>query len=113
MTVMKYFAEATTGKFLGGFEDCVPDVDYFEVPMPDMGGAYWVNGAWDYTIPMSASVRQARDELLAESDISVLPDRWASMTQEQQSLWSLYRQNLRDITNQNGFPFEIAWPAKP
>jgi hypothetical protein len=93
MAVMKYFAETTTGKFLGGFEGCVPDVDHFEVPMPDMGGAYWVNGAWDYTIPMAASVRQKRDELLAESDIYVLPDRWSKMTTDQQQQWSAYRQS--------------------
>lgn len=113
MAVMKYFAEATTGKFLGGFEGCVPDVGHFEVPMPDMGGAYWVNGAWDYTIPMSASARQARDELLVESDTSVLPDRWAAMTVEQQQAWSTYRQALRDITTQATFPQDINWPIKP
>ena len=27
--------------------------------------------------------------------------------------WAKYRQALRDIPNQPGFPFEIEWPKKP
>ena len=27
--------------------------------------------------------------------------------------WSKYRQSLRDLTDQEGFPFEIQWPDKP
>jgi hypothetical protein len=109
---MKYYADNITGKLLGGFEGSVPE-NAIEVPTPEMGGAYWINGKWDYTIPLSTSIRQERDELLSKSDISVLPDRWASMTSEQQQQLSQYRQELRDITSQNGFPHDINWPTKP
>lgn len=27
--------------------------------------------------------------------------------------WEVYRQALRDITAQTGFPFTVEWPAKP
>lgn len=51
--------------------------------------------------------RQARDQLLTETDWWALPDR--TMTAEQTS----YRQALRDITSQAGFPTSITWPTKP
>ena len=58
-------------------------------------------------------VRKQRDKLLQESDLRVLPDRWFSMTAEQQTAWSTYRQELRDITLQSGFPENVIWPEKP
>lgn len=55
----------------------------------------------------AALVRQARDEFLAETDVWALSDR--TMTAEQ----TAYRQALRDITDQAGFPTDITWPTKP
>jgi hypothetical protein len=52
-------------------------------------------------------VRQARNEFLAETDVWALSDR--TMTAEQ----TAYRQALRDITDQAGFPTDITWPTKP
>lgn len=62
---------------------------------------------------LSLEARIKRDQLLVESDVFVLPDRWAAMTPDQQKAWSEYRQLLRDIPNQVGFPIEIIWPNKP
>lgn len=61
----------------------------------------------------AARVRAERDRRLAESDVMVLPDRWAAMTAEQQGAWSAYRQALRDVPEQSGFPWEVNWPQKP
>jgi hypothetical protein len=61
----------------------------------------------------AAKVRAQRDQLLIASDINVLPDRWNSMTVEQQQAWSTYRQALRDITAQAGFPWDVQWPTQP
>jgi hypothetical protein len=58
-------------------------------------------------------IRDQRNELLKQADIAVHPDRWAKMTAEQQAAWSNYRQALRDIPLQEGFPMEIIWPEKP
>ena len=52
-------------------------------------------------------VRQERDQLLAATDTWALSDR--TMTAEQ----TAYRQALRDITGQAGFPDNITWPTKP
>ena len=57
--------------------------------------------------------KNKRDTLLQESDINVLPDRWAAMPPEQQALWSIYRQLLRDLPLQPSFPETINWPLKP
>jgi len=51
--------------------------------------------------------RVVRDKMLAETDVWALSDR--TMTAEQ----TAYRQALRDITAQAGFPIDITWPTKP
>ena len=56
-------------------------------------------------------VRTQRDKLLAECDWIVImhTERGTNIPAE----WELYRQALRDITGQAGFPHQIEWPAKP
>lgn len=53
-------------------------------------------------------VRAQRDNLLKESDWSQLPD-----VQVNKTLWIEYRQALRNITSQSGFPLEVEWPIAP
>ena len=53
-------------------------------------------------------VRETRNELLAECDWTQLSD----IPTETKSIWSEYRQSLRDITSQTN-PFSITWPVKP
>lgn len=62
---------------------------------------------------LANSARAQRNFLLTESDLAVLPDRWAAMTTEQQAAWATYRQALRDLPQQSGFPTIINWPVKP
>lgn len=54
-------------------------------------------------------VRTQRDALLKDSDWAVLPD--APVADEQ--TWKDYRQALRDLPQQEGFPQEVVWPTKP
>ena len=56
-------------------------------------------------------VIRERDQLLAESDYYVLPDY--PSTKEGLDAVKAYRQALRDITAQEGFPKEVQWPDKP
>ena len=53
------------------------------------------------------NIRRERDRLLATTDWMALSDN--TMTPE----WASYRQALRDITSQGGFPYTIEWPIKP
>ena len=57
--------------------------------------------------------REYRNILLAESDFCMTVDRYNKMTDEQKSAWETYRQELRDIPEQDGFPLNIKWPKKP
>jgi hypothetical protein len=58
---------------------------------------------------LSLVIRYQRDQLLRESDWTQLPDVPKSI----KSTWSSYRQKLRDIPQQSGFPFKVEWPEKP
>lgn len=55
----------------------------------------------------SESVRSERDRLIAETDWWSASD--LTMTAEQ----TAYRQALRDVPAQAGFPDNITWPTKP
>jgi hypothetical protein len=57
------------------------------------------------------SVEQRRNILLKETDWTVLPD--SPFTKEQQKVWKIYRQALRDITDQEGYPDSVVFPDKP
>lgn len=58
-------------------------------------------------------LRTRRDELLRESDTSVLPDRWAAMPTETQTAWAVYRQALRDLPATTADALNPVWPVAP
>ena len=62
----------------------------------------------DIITPLKAEIRADRDKLLSQSD-------WTQVAGApvDQAAWANYRQALRDIPNQEGFPTNVAWPAKP
>lgn len=59
------------------------------------------------TEELAQSVRAQRDALLAETDWMALTDTTLTPA------WATYRQELRDVTNQPGFPTSVVWPTKP
>lgn len=59
-------------------------------------------------IESASYVRAERNNLLASCDWTQLPDAPVDQT-----AWAFYRQCLRDITNQEGFPTNVVWPEKP
>lgn len=56
----------------------------------------------------AADVRSERNDRLAECDWTVLPDAPVDST-----AWTQYRQELRDVTAQSGFPWAVTWPEQP
>ena len=54
------------------------------------------------------SVRAKRDNLLSTSDWTQVDD-----SPVDKSAWATYRQALRDVPAQSGFPNTITWPTKP
>lgn len=55
----------------------------------------------------ATQARTTRDTKLSESDWMGLSD--VTMSDE----WKTYRQALRDVPGQSGFPYDITWPTEP
>ena len=53
------------------------------------------------------NIRNRRDTLIKESDWRAVSDR------KLEPEWKEYRQALRDITKQEGFPHDVEWPVDP
>lgn len=63
---------------------------------------------------LAEMARNDRDSRLRYLDtILTNPLRWAAYSDEQKTVISKYRQDLLDITDQEGFPQEINWPVSP
>jgi hypothetical protein len=60
---------------------------------------------------MASSIRNQRNVLLSECDWTQLYD--VDLSDEDKNKWKEYRQSLRDITEQDDFPFNIEWPSAP
>jgi hypothetical protein len=59
----------------------------------------------------ASTVRQQRDNLLSTSDWVVIKSQ--ETEQPVPPEWVAYRQALRDITDQPGFPLDVVWPTAP
>lgn len=101
-----------------------PTVDYTKNVVegtPTLSNGVWTQ-AWNVvdateeelsqrTLEASLSVRSQRDYLLKETDWVVVK---AYESNDSISVeWLTYRQALRDITTQAGFPHSVEWPTKP
>jgi hypothetical protein len=78
----------------------------------------WSNAIMDWVSRLSdvqrharaaTAVRSSRDALLQQSDWTQLPD----VPLATKSAWAEYRQALRSITSQAGFPTDVVWPTPP
>jgi len=57
------------------------------------------------------SVRQTRNYKLKETDWIVIKN--LELNANIPGAWEVYRQALRDIPAQSGFPWTITWPESP
>ena len=93
-------------------------------PCPDEGGISSLEGLIGcldfYGYPkgelktdaeFAAEAREKRNALLAETDYLVMPDY--PLDDEKKAAVLAYRQALRDVPEQEGFPRQIGWPVKP
>lgn len=75
-----------------------------------------VDGKWTQTWQVTqlpenqavVNVRAKRNQLLADSDWTQLADAPVN-----QAAWAIYRQTLRDLPSDEGFPYSITWPVAP
>lgn len=57
---------------------------------------------------MARQIRTKRNDLLADTDWTQVADAPVD-----QAAWATYRQALRDVPEQEGFPVDVVWPEKP
>ena len=92
-----------------------PEPHNDETAVNEETGETYKTGRWviGYTVenkPLDqaqTAVRNKRDRLLADTDWMALSDN--TMT----PAWAVYRQALRDITGQEGYPYSVIWPTQP
>lgn len=104
---------------LENLDDFIPYRSGLEVSSRHDGNIGWqlVNGEWVTGIPertddyYAKGVRRRRDFKLIQSDKYMLLD--FPITNEKRNEWEMYRQSLRNITEQPGFPRNVVWPVKP
>lgn len=87
---------------------------------PGEGSYKWENSQWieaiepDLSIPgpdldaLATTARTQRNELLTACDWTQVEDAPVDKT-----AWSQYRQALRDVPEQEGFPLSVEWPVEP
>jgi hypothetical protein len=56
-------------------------------------------------------IKRQRNFNLMSSDWTQLPD--VTLSEEKKTNWNNYRQSLRDISEQSGFPWDVIWPSQP
>ena len=59
----------------------------------------------------AVEVRSQRDRLIAETDYLAMSDY--PLSEEDRGIVTAYRQALRDVPTQEGFPREVVWPEAP
>jgi len=76
------------------------------MPAQDSDGN-WMLG-WTLEPLTAEEARALRDSLLVACDWTQVADAPVD-----QAAWAAYRQELRDVTAQAGFPDAVVWPVKP
>jgi hypothetical protein len=102
-------------------EQFIPYKDGIELAPQHDGeiGWTWNNNQWD--IPqneiseeeMITYIRNKRNRLLKKNVDRVNPIWWNTLSLEKQQEWTEYRQQLLNLPEQEGFPWNVQWPVKP
>jgi len=101
----KVIATALDDYTVQGWEQAVLDAPD-DLTVENMHEWVYADGALTY--PIADIVRSKRNDKLSASDWTQVADAPVDQT-----AWATYRQALRDITAQDGFPHSVVWPTKP
>ena len=95
----------------------------YELGLPVLQGEVWVETYTKIALTdeektnqtglLSYNLRKQRNKLLDESDKKVLADIWENYSTQEKTEWADYRQQLRDIPQTEGYPYNIQWPVEP
>ena len=82
-------------------------------PLKDEGVGLWYHSIPPNQKELEEAALEKRTKLLVESDYIDLPTTRERLSSEKITEWETYRQALRDMTNQQGWPWDPKWPTKP
>lgn len=95
---------------MGGVKDRLGDLSWLGDAYADQG---WVEVGEEAAIPMTADEANATiAQLLKDTAWAVAEDN-LTITKGKRADWMAFRQALRDIPLQSGFPTNIVWPTEP
>lgn len=95
---------------MGGIKDRLGDLSWLGDAYADQG---WIEIGEETATPMTADEANATiAQRLKDSAWAVASDD-ATITKGQRADWMAFRQALRDIPLQSGFPNNIVWPNEP
>ena len=99
---------------LAGYVNTANGITYEDAPLRDWTYLTVTSGAIVIdTVEWAADRRARRDLLLAGSDYTQLADITDDHLPGTKAEWATYRQELRDLPTQPGFPENIIWPTEP
>jgi len=99
--------QASPTRYQTAFRDGVQEIDgqwYTKYSVADMDDE--AKTAKD--TEQAKSVRRQRDDKLKATDWTQVSDAPVDKT-----VWATYRQALRDLTKESGFPWDMTWPTEP
>ena len=105
---MKYFRDKLSGEVFGYEQDQVDLISAAKkaANMEDITKEWPPKQA--ETVFVKDDIRNLRNSLLAQSDWTQVADAPVN-----KSDWAIYRQALRGVPQQQGYPTDIIWPTKP
>ena len=95
---------------MGGIKDRLGDLSWLGDAYADQG---WVEVGEEAPTPVTAEdVNATIAQLLKDTAWAVAEDD-VTITKGQRADWMAFRQALRDIPLQAGFPTDVVWPTEP
>ena len=95
---------------------CYPVLFYHTQEVKDVPNSV-ISGYWYYRdgfFTTAKKMYEYRDRLLNECDKTFCNvEQWTKMEEAEQAIWTKYKQDLRDISLQPGFPYNIVFPIAP
>lgn len=85
------------------------------------GGALAFDGSWSiadqliYDRHQQGRVEEKASDVRAERNQKLAASDWTQVADApvDKQAWATYRQALRDISSQSGFPWDVQWPEQP
>jgi hypothetical protein len=95
---------------MGGIKDRLGDLSWLGDAYADQG---WFEVGEETTVPMTADEVNATIEQWLRNTAWAVASDDLTITRGQRADWMAFRQALRDIPLQAGFPTDIVWPTEP